>query len=244
MKHPATKLVSTALLCLAVCAGSGCVVSRFCAKTLNVGVVEYYADFSDIRDDTIYKSADKYYIYVRERGYHPSLSQFALIAVPLSYDCDRLEPVGDTAEYSLVEIDGEYAAYIGSAKPDDTAGADKDRLIIRDCQRGRVVAIGAVDISGAEQLPVRVRSAPPEVMTIDIGHECLFNTLFIRREKDPKSWRLIPLAPLALAADIPASLGGTVVFYTKIITPKTLFGEAPPEKNTNEKDHYPCRRLD
>ncbi len=50
---------------------SGCVVSRTGEKAWSVGVIDYYADFSEIEGNVVYEKDGEYYIKAEEAGYKP-----------------------------------------------------------------------------------------------------------------------------------------------------------------------------
>ncbi len=177
-----------------------------CAKTFNVGVVKYYADFSDIMDDTVYQCGDRYYVFAREVGYHPSLSQFALIMIPISYAGIHLNRIEVPPRYALIEISEDCAKYISGA--DSAAKRQPDYGFIA----GGSPFTGAVNLSEAKKLPVRNRPTPPVAVEMDGCYDIMENTEFLREEKDPSSWWLMPLVPVALAVDVPVSAAATVVF--------------------------------
>ncbi|MPN30016.1 hypothetical protein SDC9_177473 [bioreactor metagenome] len=153
-------------------------------------------------DDTIYKCGNRYYVFAREVGYHPSLSQFALIMVPISYAESSLNRIEVPQRYAVIEISSNYADYLSGPELNNAY----------DLNAEGVAFYGAINLSEAEKLPLRNRPSPPLITQMDGSFDIMENTVFIRKEKALSSWWLLPVVPAALAVDVPVSAAATVLF--------------------------------
>jgi len=98
---------------------SGCCVSRVGEKTWHVGVVDYYADFSDIKEQTVYEKDGEFFIFVKEVGYKPEPGWVAVLTPPLEFWSGEQIPVESRNQYVLLKISPEAKEYLCSEVPEN-----------------------------------------------------------------------------------------------------------------------------
>ncbi len=195
----------------------GCFFTRFGETIYSIGVTEYYADGSSIKDDIIYRVDDTCYIYVREIAVEYSPGWFAVAMHPL-ITCSRFDFRGNSGRYVLISLTSDAAKYLLAEE------SDKEGWL-----RGSWgdICIEPVDLSQAELLPVRRYFLAPMIVP-DCGGEKLTEGIYVRSEKTGASWLLAPLMVVGFAVDVPVFVAsaGVTIALAPVVIPIALIGKA------------------
>ncbi len=179
------------LLCVAL--GNGCMlVSRVGENALAAGVVDYYADYSTIRDGAVYELDGAYYINVEEIGYDRKPMWIGVIMPPMVIMDVFKDPVEETRRRVWLKISPEARAYLC----DEPAETDQDLTFYR------IDAEAATDMEAATANAVgrRVLRSTEDFRIITEPERRL------RRERSVAGYCMIPVAVAGFALDIPATV--------------------------------------
>ncbi len=193
---------------------SGCVVSRTGEKAWSVGVIDYYADFSEIEGNVVYEKDGEYYIKAEEAGYKPDPTLIGLLTPPISHFVEYKIPVTVPRKYVILKISPAFKKYLCAPKDKEEKNRpDSDAKVVTDVN---LLKPDVIKHRILRELP------PPETTRFCCGDS--IDSQWLYREKSAESYWLFPVVVIGYIWDIP-STAVMSVYFDFILLPNILIAK-------------------
>lgn len=220
----------------AVMLGSGgCVVSRTCERALSVGVTEYYADASEIKDNVIYEYQGEFFMFAGEVGCQRRPAWLGFAAPLAGCFKEKKISVGRSETYVLLKLSSAMKGFL--LGEEDAERDDRDEGLSGwggDSLWSGVEVVERMPSdwkNEARVYPVVEWVMPPMILEIDGYTEYVVGSVPVRTERTAASWGMLPLAAVGLAWDIPATVAMSVVFDFVVVPAALVYLCFPHEES-------------